>query len=141
MKTLKSVLAGIALLFVCVAANAAVKPVTDALTRNDVVNIYIDAITKGNTSDLGKVLDDSFHYDMQRGDNVNSLNKGQLLDYLKNNTATDASVTTTTSIVQEDIDVATIKVEFKYSDYTRVDRVTLTKGNDWMITGVTTSTK
>jgi len=141
MKTLKSILAGIALLFVCVAANATVKPTTDALTRDDVVNIYIDAIAKGNISDLNKVLDDSFQYNMQRGDNVNTLNKDQLLNYLKNNSTVDPSVTTTTSLVQEDIDAATIKVEFKYSDYTRVDRITLNKASGWVITSVTTSTK
>ena len=136
MKTLKSMLAGIALLFICVAANAITKPTVGKLTRDEVVKIYIDATTSGNVRNLNTVLDDDLQFDIQRGQNVNTLNKNQLIDYLKNNTVSDPSVKTTTKVEQEDDNSSVVKVEFKYDGYTRTDEVTLYKTTGWLITKV-----
>ena len=136
MKTLKSMLAGIALLFICAAANAISKPTTGKLTRDDVVKIYIDATTSGNVSNLNNVLADDLQFNVQRGDHVNTLDKNQLIDYLKNSTTTDPSVKTTTTVVQEDDSSSVIKVEFRYDGYSRTDEVTLNKTFEWVITQV-----
>ncbi|TWI94844.1 putative lumazine-binding protein [Mucilaginibacter frigoritolerans] len=141
MKTLKSVLAGIALLFISVAANATVHPTADKPTKTDIINIYIDAITHGKANTLANVLDDAMEYDVQRGENVNALNKDQLIQSLKDAGTNDASVTTETTILADDDDASTVKVTFKYADYTRTDVVTLSKTNSWAITKVVTSTK
>ena len=129
-------LAGIALLFICAAANAITKPATGKLTRDEVVKIYIDASTGGNVSNLNNVLADDLQFNIQRGENVNTLNKNQLIDYLKNNTVSDPSVKTTTTVEQEDDNSSVIKVEFKYDGYSRTDEVTLIKTFGWVITKV-----
>ena len=136
MKTLKSMLAGIALLFICAAANAITKPATGKLTRDEVVKIYIDATTSGNVSNLNNVLADDLQFNIQRGENVITLDKNQLIDYLKNNTTADPSVKTTTTVMQEDDNSSVIKVEFKYDGYSRTDEVTLNKTFGWVITQV-----
>ncbi len=141
MKTLKSMISAIALLFVCVAANATVKPVADKPTKNDVVSMYIDATINAKTSNLYNITDDGLQFSIQRGDNVNTLNKDQYMDYMKNNAVADPSVKTNTTIVQEDDNTYVVKVDFKYSDYTRTDLVTMENSNGWTITKVTSSFK
>ena len=135
-RTLKSILAGIVLLFICVTANAITKPNTGKLTRDEVVKIYIDAITSGNVSKLDNVLADDLQFNIQRGDYVNTLDKNQLIDYLKNNTTSDPSVKITTTVMREDDNSSVIKVEFKYDGYSRTDEVTLNKTFGWVITTV-----
>ena len=129
-------LAGIALLLISVAANAITKPAAGKLTRDEVVKIYIGATTSGNVSNLNNVLADDLQFDIQRGDNVRTLDKNQLIDYLKNNTTSDPSVKTTTTVMQEDDNSSVIKVEFKYDGYSRADEVTLKKTFGWVITSV-----
>jgi len=141
MKTLKLMLTATALLFISFAANAIAKPSTDKPTKDDVVKIYIDAIANGKTSNLDNVLDEELQFDIKRGENVNTLNKTQLLDYLKANATTDPSVKTSTSLVQEDDNSSVVKIEFKYDGFTRIDQVTLNKTNGWLITRVVSTFK
>jgi uncharacterized membrane-anchored protein len=136
MRTLKSILAGISLLFICAAADAITKPTTGKLTRDEVVKIYVDAATSGNVTKLNNVLADDFQFYIQRGDYVKTLDKNQLIDYLKNNTTPDQSVKTTTTVMREDDNSSVIKVEFKYDGYSRTDKVTLYKTFGWEITTV-----
>jgi hypothetical protein len=141
MKTLKSMLTGVALLFICVAASATVKQSADKPTKNDVVNAYIDAIAHGKTDNLGNILDDGLQFNIVRGDHVNTLNKDQLLDYMKNNTVADAPVSTSTTIVQQDDDAYVVKVDFKYGDFTRTDTVTIENNGGWAVTKVQSTFK
>ena len=136
MRTLKLMLAGIALLFICAAANAITKPATGKLSRDEVVKIYIDATTSGNVSKLNNVLADDLEFYLQRGDYVKALGKNQLIDYLKNDAAPDPSIKTTTTVMREDDNSSVIKVEFKYAGYSRTDEVTLYKATGWLITKV-----
>jgi len=139
MKTLKSMLGGLILLLVCAtAANAAVKPAAMRLTKEDVVNIYIDAISHGDIKGLDNVLDDSLHYDVQRGENVMTLHKDDLMEYLKTNPA-DPSVTAATTIVEDGDKHTKIRVDFKYATFTRSDILTLDDYGGWMITKVESS--
>jgi len=136
MSTLKSIFAGIALLLICTAANSVTKPATGKLTRDEVIKIYIDATTGGNVSELKDVLDDDLQFNLQRGDYVTTLGKNQLIDYLKNNAISDPSVKITTTVMREDDNSSTIKVEFGYAGYTRTDEVTLSKTFGWQITTI-----
>ena len=106
------------------------------LTRDDVVKIYVGAITSGNVSNLNNILADDLQFDIQRGDYVNTMDKNQLIDYLKSNSTADPSVKTTTTVMQEDDNFSVIKVEFKYDGYSRTDEVTLNKTFGWVITTV-----
>ncbi|MHB8208190.1 nuclear transport factor 2 family protein [Mucilaginibacter sp.] len=136
MKTLKLMLAAIALLFISIAANAAVKSAKNEPTQSDVVNMYINAIKTGTTADITKRLNDDMQFNLKRGENVNTLNKTQLLDYLQNNTVANAVVSTTTTVLTDDGNTARVKVEFKYDGYIRVDEITLSKSSGWRIANV-----
>ena len=141
MKTLKIMLAGIALLFASVAANATVKPHTNPITQTDVVNMYIDAITTGKTDNLDKILDNDLQFNTARGANVNTLNKDQLVDFIKANTVSGLAVTTDTTVLTSDNGTLKVKVDFKYDGYTRTDVLSLVKTNSWKVTSVDSSTK
>ena len=140
MKTLKSVLAGIIILFSSVAAsNAAVKH--GQPSQNDVVNTYVTAISTGNGSDLDKFLDNDMQFNVHLGENVTALNKDQVLDYLKNNGSATSPVNTNVTVMQQDDNSAKIKVAFQFADYTRTDVVTLDKTSGWKITSVDSTSK
>ena len=140
MKTLKSVLAGIIILFSSVAAsNAAVKH--GQPSQNDVVNTYVTAISTGNGSDLDKFLDNDMQFNVHLGENVTALNKDQVLDYLKNNSSATSPVNTNVTVMQQDDNSAKIKVAFQFADYTRTDVVTLDKTSGWKITSVDSTSK
>jgi hypothetical protein len=141
MKTLKSILTGIALLFICAAANAAINTINPNPPKADVVNIYIEAIAHGKISGLDNVLNEDMQYNMQRGENVKTLNKQQLLDYLKNSPGANSPVTTSTSVIADDDETYVVKVQFKYDDLVRTDVVTVTKAGGWQISKVLTSFK
>jgi hypothetical protein len=136
MKTLKSMLAVIALLFVGVAANA--KTGGNA-TKEDAINTYITAISTGNTGDLSTELENDMQFNIHRGDNVTSLNKDELVNNIKQVGASQP-LSTNTSVLEDDPYSAQVKVEFKYDGYTRTDVVTLDKTTGWMITKVDRTT-
>jgi len=136
MKTLKSTLAVIALLFACVAANATAKTKP---SQTDVLNTYIADVSTHQTTDLNKVLDDDMHFNLKRGENVNTLNKDELIQFLQQSTATNPPVKTDTTILQQDDNTATVKVVFKYDSFTRTDVVTLSKAFGWKVTNVDSS--
>jgi hypothetical protein len=139
MKTLKSVLAGFIILIASVASNAAVK--AGQPSQNDVMNIYVTAISTGKASDLDKFLDSDLQFNVHQGENVNSLNKQQVIDYLNNNTVLNEPLNTNVTVVAQDDATAKMKVEFKYDGYTRVDVVTLSKNLGWKITSVDSTSK
>src|ERR1700761_7797740 len=101
MKTVKSALAAIIILFTSVAAsNAAVKK--DQPSQNDVVNIYINAVSNGKANDVDKYFDDELQFNVHRGSNMATLNKDQLLNYLKESTGSNVPVGTNVTVMQQD---------------------------------------
>ena len=141
MKTLKLMLAGIAVLFTSLAANATVKSHTAPLSQDDVVNIYVNAINTGSAGDLDKVLNDELQFNTLRGENVHTMNKGELEDYVKSTSGNTVQASVVKTVLSSDDNTAKIKVEFKYDGFTRIDVVTLDKTNGWQITTVDSSTK
>ncbi|HEY2583552.1 MAG TPA: nuclear transport factor 2 family protein [Mucilaginibacter sp.] len=141
MKTLKSALTAIALLFICVAANATAKPINGKPTKNDIVNLYVDAIAHGKADVLDKIIDDGLQFDIVRGENINNLNKSQLIDDLKNNGTLSQPVSTNTTVVIDDDNSLVVKVEFKYNNFTRTDRLTIENLNGWAITKIISTFK
>ena len=138
MKTLKISIAAIALLFVGVTANAVEKSNSGKPTKEEVVNTYISAISTGNTKDLDKVLGNDMQFNSKRGSNVHTIGKDQLLEEMKNATAT-APVKTSITIMQDGDDSEQVKVVFNYDGYSRTDIVTLDHTLDWSINSVTSS--
>jgi hypothetical protein len=140
MKTLKSMLAVIALLFVGAAANATTKTVGGNPTKDDVLNVYISAISTGSIKGLDKILDNDLQFNTQAGANVNTLNKDELLSYLKNNAVANQPLSVASTVLDEDDNTAKVKIDFKYDGYVRTDVVTLNKSFGWVITNVNSST-
>jgi hypothetical protein len=141
MKTLKFMLAGMAMLLICVSVNASVKPGKDKLTKDQVVNMYIMAVTQGKVNGLPDIIDDDFKFNTLRGESVNSLNKDQFIEYLKGNQNFDPSVTTTVSVIDEGDDAAKTKVVFKFADYVRTDIIDFTGSKNTKIISVDSSYK
>jgi hypothetical protein len=140
MKTLKSFMMGLALLLVGGIANAAPKTSTSALGKDEVVSIYLDAVVHGKLAGIDNAIDNDAQFNTVRGDNVNTLNKDQMLESLKSNQNIEQDCKCTNETVQEDNDTSIHKITMKYADFTRTDIVTsLREGKGWKITKVTTS--
>ena len=136
MKTLKSILLGLALMVVCGAVKA--NNTDDGkLTQNHAINTYVDAMTRGKLQGLNDVLDQSAQFSMLRGKTVLSFSKKQMLDYLQANKNTEQTCTITTSIVESNASVAVVKVDMKFDGFVRSNYITIANtGNGWKITNV-----
>jgi len=136
MKTLKTITLGL----IMVVAFASAKAYTIAgneLTVTHAVNTYINALAHGQVSDMNVVIDQNAKFSMLRGTKVLSLTKEQVIESVKNNENVDQQCTVSTSISESNNDVTIVKVEMKYSTFTRTNYVTLANtGNGWKITDV-----
>jgi hypothetical protein len=141
MKTLKAVMMGMALLFICVASQAA--PINDGnASKDEVMNTYLNAVVHGKLDGIDNAIDDDAQFDIQRGDNINTLNKSQIISSLKANENIDQDCQCTKKIMRDEDDVQVLKVDMKYQDFTRTDVVTAQRsGSKWKITKVETSFK
>ncbi|HZY39457.1 MAG TPA: nuclear transport factor 2 family protein [Mucilaginibacter sp.] len=136
MKTLRSMMLGLVMLAFYGAAKADTND-NGKLTQTYAVNTYVDAMTRGRLSGLNDVLDNSASFSMVRGKQVLSYGKKQMLDYFKSNRNTEQICTTSTSIVESNASIAIVKVDMKYTDFTRSNYVTIANtGNGWKITNV-----
>ncbi len=137
MKTLKSIILGLALLVVCGAVKA--NPVTDneSLTATHAVNTYVDAITRGKLAGLNDVLDQTVKFSMLRGKKMLSFDKKQMMEFFKGDKNVEQTCTTSTDIVESNADIKVVKVDMKYDGFTRSNYVTVTNtGDGWKITNV-----
>jgi hypothetical protein len=135
MKTLKSIMLGLALLLLCGAVKA--NNIDDRLTPNYAINTFVDAMTRGKLAGINEVLDKSVEFSMLRGKTVISLTRSEMLEFLKSNKNIEQTCTTSTSIVESNANVIIVKVAMKYSDFVRNNYVTIANtGNGWKITNV-----
>jgi stalled ribosome rescue protein Dom34 len=136
MKTLKSIVLGLALLVVCGAAKAN-NTTDDKLSSNYAINTFVDAMTHGKLAGINEVIDKSAEFNMVRGKKVLSFNKNEMLDFFKNNKNVEQDCTTTTSIVESNANVTIVNVAMKYDGFVRNNYVTIANtGNGWKITNV-----
>jgi hypothetical protein len=142
MKTLKTMMMGLALLFTFNFSQAATSSSPNGPTKDEAINAYLNAVVHGKLSGLADVIDEDVQFNMLRGDNVNTLNKRQMLNGLKSFENVEQDCQCTKTVVQDMDDINTVKVEMKYADFTRVDVITAQKeGKGWKITKVDTSFK
>ncbi|MCO5933966.1 nuclear transport factor 2 family protein [Mucilaginibacter sp. RB4R14] len=136
MKTFQSVTLALALLITCSFAKAKDVP-SENLTKTHAINTYVDAMTRGRVSNLSQVIDQSAKFDIQRGNTVLSYNKKEMTDFLKAGKNVEQACTTSTRIVENNTDMAVVKVDMKYDHFTRSNYVTLANtGTGWKITNV-----
>ncbi|RYY34686.1 MAG: hypothetical protein EOP46_12605 [Sphingobacteriaceae bacterium] len=133
MKTLKSILLGLALIITSTVVKANGK---EELTQQHAVDTYVEAVTNGKLEGLNKVLDTDVKFTMMRGTKQLIFNKKEMLDYLKSTSNTqNCKVNTTT--VENNGEVAIVKVDLEYDGFTRSNLVTITNtGTGWKITNV-----
>jgi hypothetical protein len=138
MKTLKSIILGLALLVVCGTVQANTPPnESDNLTKTYAVNTYVNAMTRGKFDGLNDVLDQSAKFSMLRNKKVLSFTKKEMLDFMKSDKNVQQSCITSTSIVENDTNVAVIRVDMKFDDFVRSNYVTVANtGKGWKITNV-----
>jgi hypothetical protein len=136
MKSLKSIVLGLALLVVCGAAKA--NNINDAkLTPNHAINTFVDAMTHGKLAGLNDVVDKTAEFNILRGKTVLSFSKNQMLEFLNSNKNIEQICTTSTSIVESNANVTIVKVAMKYDDFVRNNYITIANtGNGWKITNV-----
>lgn len=137
MKTLKSMMFGLALLMVCGTLNANAKPIGDNLTKTYAVNTYINAITRGKLDGLNEVLDKSVKFSMLRGTDMLSFDKKEMLGFMRNDRNVQQTCLTSTHVVESSNDVAVVRVDMRYDNFTRSNYVTVANtGAGWKITNV-----
>jgi hypothetical protein len=136
MKTLKSLIMGVALLGVCIVAKANNNP-SQELTKDHAIATYVNAMTHGKLDGLNNVLDESVEFSMLRGNTVLSFSRKEMLDYFQNNKNVEQPCTTSTSIVENHANVEVVKVDMKFNGFVRSNFVTIADtGEGWKITKV-----
>jgi hypothetical protein len=137
MKTLKSIILGLALLVVCSVAKANENAEGENLTKNYAINTYVDAMTRGKIQGLNEVIDQSAKFSMLRGKNVLSFSKSEMLESLKATKNVEQDCTTSTSTVESNSELAVVKVDMQFDGFTRSNYVTIANtGKGWKITNV-----
>ncbi len=138
MKTLKSILFGLALLVATGVANA--KPNTSGiLSKNDVVTVFTNAVIHGNLQNLEQALAKNVEYTMYRGEKTFKLNKQALLDSFKASENVEQTCQYTTSIVSDIDNTMVLRMDMKYEGYVRTSTITIKQqGQDWKITKIET---
>ncbi|HEY9535126.1 MAG TPA: hypothetical protein VIQ77_11345 [Mucilaginibacter sp.] len=129
MKALKSILLGFTLLVVGTVANAATGPAF-ALTKNDVLNIYVNAVVHGKIDGVENILAKDVKYTMLRGDKEFNLDKKQLVESLKASENVDQNCTYTTSIMDESNKKMVVKLIMRYEGYIRTNLITISLNHD-----------
>lgn len=127
---------GLALLLVCGAVNATPIPNTE-LTASHAVATYVNAMTHGKLQGLNEVVDQSAKFSMLRGKDLLSFDKKEMLSFMGKSKNVEQACTTITSVVESTADVAVIKVDMKFENFTRTNYLTVANtGKGWKITNV-----
>ncbi|HTH81333.1 MAG TPA: hypothetical protein VL490_00270 [Mucilaginibacter sp.] len=138
MKTLKTIMLSLTLLLACSFAKASDQP-AQALSKNDVLEMYTNAVIHGKIEGVEKILANDVEYNMYRGERLFTMNKQSVLESLKSAENVEQSCKYNTSIVEDTEDGMIVKLTMKYDNYTRVNLITISlKKADWKITKIET---
>ena len=139
MKTLKSIMLGLALVVVSTVANASVKPAAAVLSKNDVLNIYVNALVHGKIDGLENVLDKNVKLTIHRGEKEFNLDRKQILESFKASENIEQGCTYTTYTQDETDNGMVVKITMKYDGYERTNMITIALNHaDFKITKIET---
>ncbi|MEZ2336445.1 nuclear transport factor 2 family protein [Mucilaginibacter sp. RCC_168] len=137
MKTLKSIVLGLALLVVGSAAKALPYGDGDNLTRAFAINTYVDAITRGKLQGLNDVVDQNAKFSLLSGKKIITFTRDEIFQSLRLNKNVEQDCTTSTTIIQSNSDITVVKVDMQYERFVRSNYVTIANtGKGWKITSV-----
>ena len=135
MKTLKSILFGLALIISFTAAKADAQP-----SKTEVLDIFMNASAHGKLEKFESILANNVEFTTQRGERTIKSDKNDMLAFYKasENVNQDCKCTSTTLVENEKNML--VKVQMKFENYTRTNLVTMKNiGGNWKITRVETS--
>ncbi|WP_214072526.1 hypothetical protein [Mucilaginibacter sp. dw_454] len=136
MKTLKSILLGLTLVVATTIANASTPPAA-LLSKNDVLNIYVNAVVHGKVDGVESVLAKDVKYVIYRNEKEFDLNKAQIIETLKGSENVDQNCTYTTSIMDESDKKMVVKLTLRYDGYIRNTMITIAMNKgDFQITKI-----
>ena len=137
MKTLKTIFIALLVTLTFTAAKANTPNLKERLTMRYAINTYVDAFTHGKTAGLAEIIDDNAKFSHNRGQQVISFSKNQILQSLESEQYVEQNCTTTTKIIESATNLVVYKVQMKYQNFSRINYVTMTDtGNGWKITNV-----
>lgn len=137
MKTLKTLVLGIALLATAqfVKADETVKTVKS--TKNNAVDAYVSAMTTGQNTELNNVIEENAKFSILRGNKVMSFSKSAMLQFAAENKDVRQDCKTNVEEVEGNDDMSIVKVEMNYGKFVRTNYVTVANtGDGWKITNV-----
>src|SRR5579863_2113236 len=121
MKTLKTMMMGLALTLALGVAGAAPKTHHTSPTKDEVIDTYVNAVVRGNTDGINNAIDDDAQFYTVHSDRVSQLNKGQMIAYLKANPGVDQDCQCSSTVLQDTDDTFVKKEEIRYNGVTRTD--------------------
>jgi hypothetical protein len=128
---------GLALLVASTVANASNKPALTALTKSDVLNMYINAAVHGKIDGLEGILADDVTFTLHRGENDITLKKKNIMEAFKATENIEQACTYYTSVVKDTKKGMVVKVEYRYADHVAISFVTINLDhNDFKITAI-----
>jgi hypothetical protein len=137
MKIMKEVMIGLVLILACNNIKASTSPRRIDLGKFRAMNTYINAVVHGKVHDVKYVIDDNAIFKVQHGKKFNTVGKLQALRALRSAQNIEQNCRYSKSIVWEGSGISVQKVNMKYPDFTRTDRITLQRAdNGWKITNV-----
>lgn len=137
MKTLKTIFIALLVTLTFTAAKANNPNIKERLTMRYAINIYVDAFTHGKSAGLFEIIDENAKFLHNRGQQVISFSKNQILQSLENEHNVEQNCTTIIKIVENNSNLVVYKVQMKYQNFSRTNYVTMTDtGNGWKITNV-----
>ena len=135
MKTLKSILMGLALIISFTAAKADGQP-----SKTEVIDIFMNASAHGKMEKFESILANNVEYTTQRGERTIKANKNEILAFYKASENVDQACKCSSTTLKENEKNMVVKVEMQYEKYTRTNLVTMKNiDGNWKITRVETS--
>lgn len=137
MKALKSIMLGLALLVVSTVANALPNQTTALLTKEDVLNTYVNAVIHGKIDGLENILSKDVQYVITRGEKEYTLDKKRILESFKPSENVEQGCTYKTSVMDETDKTMVVKLIMKYDTYVRTNLITISMNHsDFKITKI-----
>ncbi|MGI4727337.1 MAG: nuclear transport factor 2 family protein [Janthinobacterium lividum] len=139
MKTLKKIFIALLVTLTFTVAKANTPNIKERLTMRYAINTYVDAFTHGKSAGIAEIIDDNAKFSHNRGQQVISFSKSQILQSLDSEQNIEQNCTTNTKIIESTTNLVVYKVQMKYQNFSRINYVTMTDtGNGWKITNVST---
>ena len=106
-------------------------------TKAYTISTYVEAVTNGKIDALAGVVDKTARFCIRQGKTMMSYSKAQVMAHLTQLKNIKQACITTTTLVEDNSEVAVLRVDMQYENFTRSNYVTIAlTGEGWKITNV-----